>query len=123
MTEDWQAQFRELMRLAKFTAADGPKTPPQRWLTPAELRQAASEWVDGRNRIADSRQRLFEESGILTSEKWEYVVPDYLEEPMYSAVLDLMVERGEWPTEPGTSVPMYKNTPTINYSFSLNGRK
>ena len=91
----------------------------QRWLTPAELRQAAEVWVDGRNRITASRQQLYEEAEILTSEKWEYVVPDRLKEPLHSEVLKVMVERGEWGTEPGTNVPQYKRTPTVNYTFKL----
>ena len=91
----------------------------QRWLTPKQLRQAAEVWVAGRNRITASRQQLYEEAGILTSEKWEYVVPDRLKEPLYSEVLKVMVERGEWDTEPGTNIPMYQRTPTVNYTFKL----
>ncbi len=85
----------------------------QRWLTPNQLRQAAEIWVDGRNRISESSRRLREEHGILCSDKMEYVSPDYLKEPLYSEVLKVMVERGEWDTEPGTDIPMYKRTPTI----------
>ena len=90
-----------------------------RWLTPSELRKAAEVWVDGRNRISDSSRRLREEHGILCSDKMEYVSPSHLKEPLYSAVLALMVERGEWPTEPGTNVPMYKHTATISYTFKV----
>lgn len=133
MSEEWRAQFRELMRQGEIESArqeaqraiDKAKKPktPTRWLTPDELRRAAAEWVEGRNRISDSSRRLREEHGILVSDKMEYISPDYLDEPMHSAVLALMVERGEWPTEPGTNVPMYKRTPTINYALKLNGSK
>ena len=85
---------------------------PQRWLTPAQIRKAAEVWVDGRNCISESSRVLTEEYGIPISSKWEYVNPDYLKEPLYSAVLALMVERGEWPTEPGTNIPKWKNTST-----------
>jgi hypothetical protein len=91
----------------------------QRWLTPKQLRQAAEVWVDGRNRISDSSRRLMEVHGIHVSSKWEYVVPDRLKEPLYSEVLKVMVERGEWDTEPGTNIPMYQRTPTVNYTFKL----
>ena len=91
-------------------------------LTPALLRQVAEAWVAGRNRISESSRRLREEHGIMVSDKLEAVSPNRLKEPLHSAVLDLMVERGEWPTEPGTNIPMYKRTPTINYSFKLEGQ-
>lgn len=92
---------------------------PQRWLTPVQLRQAAEVWVAGRNRLGDSSRRLMVEHGIHVSNKMEYVNPDHLKEPLYSAVLALMVERGEWDTEPGTNIPKYKRTPTIKYSFTV----
>lgn len=91
---------------------------PQRWLTPEQLRRAAEVWVDGRNSVTATREAL-RGAGILASMKTEYLVPDSLKEPLYSAVLDLMVERGEWNTEPGTTIPMYKRTPTIKYRFKV----
>ena len=94
----------------------------QRWLTSKQLRQAAEVWVGGRNRITASRLQLYEEAGILTSEKWEYVVPDYLKDPLYSEVLKVMVERGEWDTEPGTNLPMDMRTPTVKYTFKVESR-
>lgn len=95
---------------------------PQRWPTPAQLRKAAETWVDGRNRISESSRRLREESGILVSSKWECVAPDHLKEPLYSEVLKVMVERGEWETEPGTDIPKYKITPTIRYAARVTNR-
>ncbi len=113
MTEDDSEEIRQIIQ-----EAIRPEL-TQRWLTPALLRRAAEVWVDGRNRISDSSRRLMEVHGIPVSSKWEYVVPDRLKEPLYSEVLKVMVERGEWDTEPGTDVPMYKRTPTINYTFKL----
>jgi hypothetical protein len=114
---DWEEDATEEIRQIIEEAIRSELT--QRWLTPALLRKAAEEWVDGRNRLSASRQQLYQEAGILTSEKWEYVVPDRLKEPLYSEVLKVMVERGEWDTEPGTNVPQYKRTPTVNYTFKL----
>jgi hypothetical protein len=62
-----------------------------------------------------------EDHGIHVSNKMEYVNPDQLKEPLYSAVLDVTVERGEWETEPGANVPKWKRAPKIRYSFNLNG--
>lgn len=128
MTEEWRANFREAMRLGwietarqeaqqAIEKAKTPKVPP-RWLYAEEIRQAAEEWVDGRNSVVATREAL-RESGIHASMKTEYFVPDTLKEPLYSAVLALMVERGEWPAEPGTNIPKWKRTPTISYSFRL----
>jgi long-subunit acyl-CoA synthetase (AMP-forming) len=128
MTEEWRANFEEAMRLGEIEdarqeaqraieKAKAPKVPP-RWLYPEETRQAAQEWVDGRNSVTAAREAL-RESGIHASMKTAYFVPDTLTEPLYSAVLALMVERGEWPAEPGTDVPKWKRTPTISYSFKL----
>jgi hypothetical protein len=91
----------------------------QRWLTPKQLRHAAEVWVEGRNRISESSRKLVEEYGIPVSSKWEYVNPDYLKEPLYSEVLKVMVERGEWDTEPGTAISKYRRTPTIKYTFKV----
>jgi hypothetical protein len=91
----------------------------QRWLTPKQLRQAAEVWVEGRNRISESSRKLVEEYGIPVSSKWEYVNPDYLKEPLYSEVLKVLVERGEWDTEPGTDIPKYRRTPKISFSYSF----
>jgi hypothetical protein len=90
-----------------------------RLLTPKQLRHAAEVWVEGRNRISESSRRLREEHGILCSDKMEYVNPDYLKEPLYSEVLKVMVERGEWDTEPGTDIPKFKRTPKISFSYSF----
>lgn len=91
----------------------------QRWLTPKQLTTAAEVWVNDRNRLSESSRRLREDCGILVSDKWEYVVPDRLKEPLYSEVLKVMVERGEWETEPGTTIPKYKRTPTVRYSVKI----
>jgi hypothetical protein len=132
MNEDDQEQFRELIRQGEIESArqeaqlaiDKAKKPktPTRWLTPDELRRAAEEWVDGRNRVIAARE-AYREAGIIASMKSEYLVPESLKEPLYSAVLALMVEREEWPTEPGTNVPKWKRTPTINYWFKVEGNQ
>lgn len=109
-TEEVRQIIEEAIRIRRL---------PQRWLTPAQIRQAAEVWVAGRNHISDSSRRLMEEHGIHVSNKMEYVSPSHLKEPLYSAVLALMVERSEWPVEAGTNIPKWKTTPTISYSFKL----
>jgi hypothetical protein len=108
MTEDDRSEIEQIIEEAIRPHLT------QRWLTPALLRKAAEAWVDGRNRISESSRRLREESGILCSDKMEYVSPSRLKEPLYSEVLKVMVERGEWDTERGTNTPKWKRTPTID---------
>ena len=42
-----------------------------------DIQKAAAEWLTGRERVVAGRSRLYEESGILTSEKPEYFVVDH----------------------------------------------
>ena len=128
MSEEWREQFRASMQTAEeedarleaervIEIARSTKPTP-RWLTPPELRKAAEGWVQGRNEVIAARDAL-RESGIIASMKSQYLVPDTLEEPLYSEVLKVMVEQGEWPTEPETNLPKWKHTPTVNYRFNL----
>lgn len=51
------------------------------------LQLEAAAWIAHRDSIAASRHELQAEHGILTSEKPEYLLPEYLDEPLRSEAL------------------------------------